>query len=216
RCIPTPYAETFEAEKRKLRAEGKSPLEVRLALERMNLGRLRVASKGLDRAAGGGNGTGLTAVPADEQFRRGMYMIGQVAALRDKVTTIAELHAEVCRGATPSDSPIVVRRASSAEPEPPPPCDVAIIGLSCFYPKAGGLWAYWENILAKVNAVIEIPPSHWDWRLYYDPDPRARDKIVSKWGGFMDDVTFDPLKYGITPKSIPCIEPLQLLLLEAV
>src|SRR5205085_12135999 len=96
RCIPTPYTEAFEAEKGRLRAEGKSPLEVGIALERMSLGRLRVASKGLDRSAGGGNGTGLTAVPADEQFRRGMYMIGQVAALRDKVTTIAELHAEVC------------------------------------------------------------------------------------------------------------------------
>ena len=93
---------------------------------------------------------------------------------------------------------------------------MAIIGLSCFYPKAGGLWPYWENILSKVNAVVEIPPTHWDWRPYYDPDPRARDKIISKWGGFMDDVLFDPLRYGITPKSIPNIEPLQLLLLEAV
>ena len=98
----------------------------------------------------------------------------------------------------------------------PAPCDVAIIGLSCFYPNSVGLWQYWENILAKTNAVIEIPPTHWDWRPYYDPDPRARDKMVSKWGGFMSDITFDPLKYGITPKSIPNIEPLQLLLLEAV
>src|SRR5262245_51364044 len=67
RCIPTPYADTFEAEKRKLRAEGKSPLEVGIALERMNLGRLRVASKGVDRAtAANGNGSGLAAVPDDE------------------------------------------------------------------------------------------------------------------------------------------------------
>src|SRR5204862_3289690 len=97
RCIPTPYADTFESEKERLRAEGKSPLEVGIALERMNLGRLRVASKGVDRAASAqGNGSGLTDVPADEQFARGMYMIGQVAALRDKVTTVAELHADVC------------------------------------------------------------------------------------------------------------------------
>jgi acyl transferase domain-containing protein/NAD(P)H-dependent flavin oxidoreductase YrpB (nitropropane dioxygenase family) len=215
RCIPTPYAEAFEAEKRRLRGEGKSPLEVGLALERMNLGRLRVASKGVDRSTGA-NGSGLAAVPEDEQFRRGMYMIGQVAALRSAVTSVAELHAEVCGGADnrlrTGERPIVL----PAEPAAPPPCDVAIVGLSCFYPKAGGLWPYWENILAKVNAVAEIPPSHWDWRPYYDPDPRAKDRIVSKWGGFIDDVAFDPLKYGITPKSIPCIEPLQLLLLEAV
>src|SRR5262249_21141594 len=178
--------ETFEAEKQKLRAEGKSPLEVGLALERMNLGRLRVASKGVDRASGGsGNGTRLTTVPDDEQFRRGMYMIGQVAALRDKLTTIAELHADVCGERSLLSTQYSVLRTS--EPEAPPPCDVAIVGLSCFYPKAGSLWTYWENILGKVNAVVEIPPTHWDWRPYYDPDPRARDKIISKWGGFMGD-----------------------------
>jgi acyl transferase domain-containing protein/NAD(P)H-dependent flavin oxidoreductase YrpB (nitropropane dioxygenase family)/acyl carrier protein len=221
RCAPTPYAEAFEAEKRRLRAEGKSPLEVGLALERMNLGRLRVASKGVDRAAGG-NGTGLAPVPEDEQHRRGMYMIGQVAGLRSAVTTVAELHADVCAGlpdAAQGNGHTAHRTQYSvlpAEPAAPPPCDVAIVGLSCFYPKADGLWRYWENILDKVNAVIEIPPSHWDWRPYYDPDPRARDRMISKWGGFMDDVVFEPLRYGITPKSIPCIEPLQLLLLEAV
>ena len=35
RCIPTPYVDTFETEKRKLRAEGKSPLEIGIALERI-------------------------------------------------------------------------------------------------------------------------------------------------------------------------------------
>jgi acyl transferase domain-containing protein/NAD(P)H-dependent flavin oxidoreductase YrpB (nitropropane dioxygenase family) len=215
RCIPTPYADVFEAEKRKLRAEGKSPLEVGIALERMNLGRLRVASKGVDRAASvNGNGSGLADVPADEQFARGMYMIGQVAALRHEVTTVAELHRDVTSESTSPDAAV---RIQPAEQEPaPPPCDVAIVGLSCFYPNATSLWNYWENILAKTNAVIEIPPTHWDWRPYYDPDPRARDKMVSKWGGFMSDIVFDPLKYGITPKSIPNIEPLQLLLLEGV
>lgn len=215
RCIPTPYAETFEAEKRRLQDEGKPPREVGLALERMNLGRLRVASKGLDRRVGlADNGTGLVAIPDDEQYRRGMYMIGQIAALRNTVTTIAQLHADVCAGAVAER--LHVQLATTSEPPAPPPCDVAIIGLSCFYPGAGGLWPYWENILAKVNAVTEIPPTHWDWRAYYDPDPRARDKMVSKWGGFLGDVVFDPLQYGITPKSIPNIEPLQLLLLEAV
>lgn len=210
RCIPTPYAETFEAEKKRLRSEGKSPLDVGLALERMNLGRLRVASKGVDRAAGG-----LSPVAADDQFARGMYMIGQVAALRDGVTTVAELHADVCAPPAP-DSSFIIHHSSSPELPAPPPCDIAIVGMSCFYPNAVGTEQYWLNILAKTNAVIEIPATHWDWRPYYDPDPRARDKMVSKWGGFMSDVVFDPLKYGITPKSIPNIEPLQLLLLEAV
>ncbi|WP_439622588.1 SDR family NAD(P)-dependent oxidoreductase [Gemmata sp.] len=223
RCIPTPYAETFAAEKRKLAAEGKSHLEVGIALERMNLGRLRVASKGVDRVGDAGakatkpRADGLVEVPADEQFQRGMYMIGQIAALRDSVTTIAELHANVCGTARDASVPVAATlRVSPAVLDAPPPCDVAIVGLSCFYPGSVGVNQYWENVLNKVNAVIEIPASHWDWRPFYDPDPRARDKMISKWGGFMSDVLFDPLAFGITPKSIPNIEPLQLLLLEAV
>ncbi|MFB8790594.1 MAG: beta-ketoacyl synthase N-terminal-like domain-containing protein [Potamolinea sp.] len=64
--------------------------------------------------------------------------------------------------------------------------------------------------------MTEIPQSRWDWRLFYDPDKKARDKIYSKWGGFIDDVPFDPMRFGIPPKSLKSIEPLQLLALEAV
>lgn len=218
RCIPTPYADVFDSEKRRLKSEGKSPLEVGLALERMNLGRLRVASKGVDRGTNGSI-AGLIPVADDDQFRRGMYMIGQVAALRSDVTSVAELHAEVSAGsanvmAEVSASPTLL--LTTPEPEAPPPCDIAIIGLASFYPGGGGLWPLWDSVLAKNNAVIEIPASHWDWRAFYDPDPRAKDKMVSKWGGFLSDQWFDPLDFGITPKSIPNIEPLQLLLLQAV
>jgi hypothetical protein len=101
-------------------------------------------------------------------------------------------------------------------PRIPTPCDVAIVGLASFYPKSNTLWEYWENILNRIQAVEEVPATHWDWRRYYDPDPKARDKSISKWGGFLSDIPFDPLVFGITPKSIPSIEPLQLLLLEAV
>ncbi len=214
RCIPNPYAQEFESEKRKLRNSGKTPLEVGLALERMNLGRLRVASKGVDRTSRNGVGPGLHPVSQDDQWHRGMYMIGQVAALRDRVTSILELHEGIASGLADQ---VLPKALPDSESDPlDKPCDVAIVGLSCFYPGATTLWGYWENILAKANAVTEVPASHWDWSLYYDPDPRAPDKSISKWGGFMADVPFDPLKYGITPKSIPNIEPLQLLLLEAV
>src|SRR6185437_2785540 len=51
---------------------------------------------------------------------------------------------------------------------------------------------------------------------YYDADPKAPDKVVSKWGGFVPDIPFDPLHYGMPPSSLPSIEPVQLLVLEAV
>ena len=75
---------------------------------------------------------------------------------------------------------------------------------------------FWSNTLRGFDAITEIPPDRWDWRLYYDPDPKAPDKIVSKWGGFLPDVAFDPLRYGMPPSSLPSIEPAQLLALEVV
>lgn len=216
RCVKTPYYEVFENEKNRLIETGASHEDIVRNLEGMNIGRLRVASKGVDRANTGDSATReLVSVPEEEQFTRGMYMIGQVATMRDQVGSMAELHREVCEGGTARLELLggmprveVVRENK--------PSDIAIIGMSCYYPDADSLEAYWENILQGHYAVREIPQSHWDWRLFYDEDPRTRDRIISKWGGFLKDIKFDPLRYGITPRSMEVIEPLQLLTLEAV
>ena len=88
--------------------------------------------------------------------------------------------------------------------------------MSAVFPGAGDLARFWSNTLRGVDAITEVPPDRWDWRLYYDPDPKAPDKIISKWGGFLPDVPFDPLRYGMPPSSLPSIEPAQLLALEVV
>jgi acyl transferase domain-containing protein/NAD(P)-dependent dehydrogenase (short-subunit alcohol dehydrogenase family) len=96
------------------------------------------------------------------------------------------------------------------------PSDIAIIGMACFLPGANDVRSYWENVLGRVDAITEVPLDHWDWRLYYDSNPKARDKICSKWGGFLADLPFDPLGFGMPPKSLTAIEPVQLYALEAV
>jgi acyl transferase domain-containing protein len=96
------------------------------------------------------------------------------------------------------------------------PSDIAVIGMSAVFPGAADAAQFWSNTLLGVDAITEIPPDRWDWRLYYDPNPKAPDKIISKWGGFLPDVTFDPVKYGMPPSSLPSIEPAQLLALEVV
>ena len=227
RCVRTPYYDVFESEKRRLVKEGKSHEEIVKTLEWKNIGRLRVASKGVDRISGNGSGaraevdpfregsshaaadaakmwdTGLIALPEADQYERGMYMIGQVAAARSQIVSVAELHEAVCAGSQKfleaATAPIELIPSALKQT----PCDIAIIGISCNFPKAPDLVSYWENILNKLNAIVEIPPSYWDWRLYYDPDPKSPDKIISKWGGFLDDIPFDPLTYGIAPASSP-------------
>ena len=95
------------------------------------------------------------------------------------------------------------------------PSDIAIVGMSAILPGSGDVRTFWEHTLQGVDAITEVPADRWDWRLYYDADPKVPDKIVSKWGGFVPDVPFDPLRYGMPPSSLPSIEPVQLLLLEA-
>ncbi|RUL87437.1 type I polyketide synthase [Tautonia sociabilis] len=210
RAVPSPFTEQFAAERRRLLQAGASAEAIREELERLNVGRLRAASKGVDRV--GGAGSPLVSLGEAEQYERGLYMIGQVAALRDRITTIAELHAELSEGA----SARLERTEGTAVAPASSPSDVAIVGMSAIFPGAGDLRSFWGNTLKGVDAIVEIPPDRWDWRPYYDPDPRAPDKVVSRWGGFLPDVPFDPIRYGMPPSSLPSIEPAQLLVLEAV
>jgi len=212
----SPFVAQFEAERRRLAAEGRDAESCRSALEAMNVGRLRVAAKGVERV--GGPGSPLREVGPADRRERGLFMWGDVATLRDGLTTIDALHHEISAGATE----LIDRPISGDEPtrgrhrRRPRPSDVAIVGMAAVAPGAGDVRRFWGNTLNEFDAITEVPPDRWDWRLYYDADPKAPDKIVSRWGGFVPDVPFDPLAYGMPPSSLPSIEPLHLLLLEAV
>jgi acyl transferase domain-containing protein/NAD(P)H-dependent flavin oxidoreductase YrpB (nitropropane dioxygenase family) len=220
RCVPTPYVALFEQEKQRLLSDDRALDEIRQVLEDMNIGRLRIASKGITRHPRYGQNPEVPkfiAVGGEEQHSQGMYMIGQLAALRDRVCTIEELHRDVSvagseRLAALSESAFGVAATTREER----PCDVAIVGMACLLPKASDLKTYWENMLNKVDAIIEVPKDRWDWERYYDPDRQARDKVYSRWGGFLEEIPFDPTRYGIPPNALRSIEPIQLLTLEVV
>jgi len=219
RVVKTPYVEAFERKKRDLLSKSLPMNEVRDALENLNLGRLRIATKGINRNPLFGQAEGapeFTELSPQEQREQGMYMIGQVAALRNKATNIATLHCEVSAGSSQRLRSLPLDTARRVTQPRSQPSEVAIIGMSCILPGAKDLQTFWENVLNKVDAVREVPKSRWDWAEYYDPDPKAKDKVYSKWGGFLDDIPFDPVSYGIPPNSLKSIEPVQLLTLEVV
>ncbi|MDR3415074.1 MAG: beta-ketoacyl synthase N-terminal-like domain-containing protein, partial [Nevskia sp.] len=208
RCADTPFAHDFYEQRRQLLREGRTSDEIRETLEDLNLGRLRIASKGVNRDATGG----IVTVEAPQQLADGMYMIGQVATLRDRVLTIEQLHHEVTEGGNDLLRQYSARR--TARVEAATPSDIAIVGVGTLLPKAHEPEQYWHNILDQVCVLGEVPQSRWDWKLYFDADRRARDKVYSRWGGFLDEVAFDPISYGIPPKSMKVIDPMQLLTLE--
>jgi acyl transferase domain-containing protein/NAD(P)H-dependent flavin oxidoreductase YrpB (nitropropane dioxygenase family)/NAD(P)-dependent dehydrogenase (short-subunit alcohol dehydrogenase family) len=217
RCVASPFVADFAEEKRRLIRDGLPPEELRQSLEALNIGRLRVAAKGVDRDPRFGQdptAPKLVDIGPDEQWARGMYMIGQVAALRQDVCTLSELHQEVSDGSTrllaAACPPAVI------EPPTPSPAAVAIVGMACILPGAPELKTFWSNILNKVDAITEVPADRWDWQPYFDPARTARDKIYSRWGGFIGDVPFDPALFGMPPSALPSIEPFQLLALAVV
>ncbi|WP_432074986.1 SDR family NAD(P)-dependent oxidoreductase [Streptomyces wuyuanensis] len=216
RCVPSPFSETFGTLAAGLRAEGLADREVWERLERLNVGRLRIAAKGVERADGGA----LAPVDEERQLAEGMFMAGEAAVLRSATTTVARLHSAVSEGAarflTERAAALAARPgpggAASAEPEPPRPLDVAVVGMACMFPGAPDLASFWANVLDGVDSVGEVPRDRWDPGVH---GVEAGGPVTSRWGGFLPRIPFDALRYGIPPASLGSIEPVQLLALEA-
>jgi NAD(P)H-dependent flavin oxidoreductase YrpB (nitropropane dioxygenase family) len=202
RCADTPYVTSFADARRRLAEAGTSQLQAWAELEQLNLGRLRIAAKGLRR-----DGEALVAVDEATARADGMVMLGQVATLRSQVTTVAALHEQVTRGgqAFLEGRAAELRGLRGNARDAARPLDVAVVGMACVFPGADGLGAYWANVVAGTDAVREVPPERWRAEAY--PGVPAR-------GGFLAPVPFDALAYGIPPSALASIEPAQLLALE--
>lgn len=216
RCAKTEFCDEFDGARRKLLLENKSDAEILTELELLNIGRLRIASKGVvrnDKPAAGEPEQRYVAVDGDTQRREGLYMMGEVARLRSAPIAMADLHKSVSEGAAAilaKAEPVSIRRERRAYPN----ADIAIVGMACVMPSAEDLRAYWQNILREVDAIREVTPDRWRPEDFFVPKRGTPDKVYSKWGGFIDDIAFDPARYGIPPASLASIEPVQILALH--
>jgi len=219
RCLPSPYVDDFHRVRRELVAAGATGRHVWERLEMLNVGRLRIASKGQRR-----DGAALVAVDEAGQHAEGLFMAGQVVVLRDRQTTVADLHHGVTVGAQRFHTERLAALAATAgpdagpaEPVPAAPLDIAIVGMSCVFPDSPDLASYWQTILGGRDAITEVPAQRWSVETYYasEVEPgRAGRVSVSKWGGFIAPVPFDAIGYGIPPAALASIDPTQLLALE--
>jgi acyl transferase domain-containing protein/phosphopantetheinyl transferase len=93
--------------------------------------------------------------------------------------------------------------------------EVAIIGMSCVFPGARDVRAYWENIIHKVDAVSDPPPD-WESDLFLDPEAETNDRLYCARGGYLGPLAeFNPAEYGIMPNSVDGTEPDHFLALRA-
>ena len=88
---------------------------------------------------------------------------------------------------------------------------IAIVGMSCLFPGASGLRDYWANVRDGVDAITEVPESHWTVGDYFDADPKAPDMTYGRRGGFLDAIDFDPMGFGISPRDLEATDSTQLL-----
>ncbi|MCK4536711.1 MAG: acyltransferase domain-containing protein, partial [Desulfuromonadales bacterium] len=93
---------------------------------------------------------------------------------------------------------------------------VAIVGIGCLFPKANDVEAFWSNIKKGIDAITELPETHWKAGDYYNQDPKAADQVYAKRGGFLSPVDFNPMEYGVLPNALEAIDTSQLLGMVAV
>ncbi len=92
---------------------------------------------------------------------------------------------------------------------------VAIIGMGCLFPKANDAARYWANIRDGIDAITEIPSTHWRPEDYFNADPKAPDQTYARRGGFLDPYDFAPLDFGLSPNTLEATDATQLLGLVA-
>ena len=92
---------------------------------------------------------------------------------------------------------------------------LAIIGIGCLFPQAEDSSSYWANIREGIDAISDIPATHWRVEDYHNQDPKSPDMTYGRRGGFLSEVPFNPMEYNIPPATMEAIDSSQLLGLVA-
>src|SRR5437762_3012432 len=120
---------------------------------------------------------------------------------------------------SPEQRTLLERRLkASARPAPARAAaePIAIVGMGCRFPGAAASPdAFWRLLTDGIDAISEVPADRWDVDSVYDPNPEARGKMSTRWGGFVERVAeFDAAFFGISPREAARMDPQQRLLLE--
>jgi acyl transferase domain-containing protein/surfactin synthase thioesterase subunit/acyl carrier protein len=94
---------------------------------------------------------------------------------------------------------------------------IAIVGMSCRFPHADTLQAFWKLLSEGRDTITEIPKSRWNNDDYYDSDPLAQGKSHQRHASMLENIhDFDPLFFNISPAEAAEMNPSQKLMLELV
>ncbi|MEZ8728394.1 phosphopantetheine-binding protein [Vibrio cyclitrophicus] len=88
---------------------------------------------------------------------------------------------------------------------------VAIVGMASMFANSRYLNKFWDLISEKIDAITEVPDTHWRPEDYYDSDRTTPDKSYCKRGGFIPEVDFNPMEFGLPPNILELTDTSQLL-----
>ncbi|XXY46426.1 beta-ketoacyl synthase N-terminal-like domain-containing protein [Sorangium sp. So ce269] len=93
--------------------------------------------------------------------------------------------------------------------------DIAIVGVSCRFPGAADYAAFWENLRAGEECLVELPRERWA----DDPSLDAmmdleQSRGLDRFGSIGDVARFDSAFFGISAREAAMLDPQQRILLE--
>lgn len=94
---------------------------------------------------------------------------------------------------------------------------IAIVGIGCRFPGGSNSpKAFWDMLLNKTDAIVDVPSDRWDLKKYYDDDDNRPSKMRARQGGFLQEniYDFDPLFFDISPREAESLDPQERYLLE--
>ncbi|MBN1117973.1 MAG: SDR family NAD(P)-dependent oxidoreductase [Bacteroidales bacterium] len=80
-------------------------------------------------------------------------------------------------------------------------CEIAVIGLACYYPGANSPSELWENILSRRQQFREMPDVRLPNKEYYDSNPEAPDKTYQNKAAVIDGYEFNWLERRIPKRT---------------
>ncbi|MEC4728603.1 acyltransferase domain-containing protein, partial [Shewanella sp. D64] len=88
---------------------------------------------------------------------------------------------------------------------------IAIVGMASIFANSRYLNKFWDLISEKIDAITELPSTHWQPEDYFDANKSTPDKSYCKRGGFLPDVDFNPMEFGLPPNILELTDTSQLL-----
>ncbi len=90
-------------------------------------------------------------------------------------------------------------------------CPIAIVGMASVFAESKNLGQFWDNIVESVNGIQDVPEDRWAIDDYYSSDKKATDKSYCKRGGFLPEIDFDPMEFGLPPNILELTDITQLM-----